>query len=166
MQRPRPKVFFKVNINEQPQGVVVFELFSDVVPRTAENFRQLCTGAAGFGFRGCRFHRIIPQFMVQGGDFDLQDGTGGRSIFGESFPDENFRLKHDVPFLLSMANSGPNTNGSQFFITVAPTPWLDDKHVVFGRVLQGQDIVKRMESCGTEEGTPRANVVIAECGQI
>ncbi|CAF3333897.1 unnamed protein product [Rotaria sp. Silwood1] len=161
----RPKVFFNIAIGGQPQGVVIFELFSDITPKTAENFRQLCTGARGFGFRGCPFHRIIPQFMVQGGDFDRRDGTGGRSIYGDQFPDENFRLKHDVPFLLSMANSGPNTNGSQFFITVAPTPWLDGKHVVFGRVVQGHDIVKKMESCGTQEGTPRANVVIADCGQ-
>ncbi|MGW5328372.1 peptidylprolyl isomerase [Streptomyces sp. NPDC004009] len=159
-------VYFDITINDEPAGRIVFKLFDDVVPKTTRNFRELATGQNGFGYAGSSFHRIIPQFMLQGGDFTRGNGTGGKSIYGEKFEDENFDLKHDRPYLLSMANAGRNTNGSQFFVTTIVTDWLDGKHVVFGEVVEGQDLVKRIESLGSRSGTPSAKVTIAESGTV
>nr|CAB3265074.1 peptidyl-prolyl cis-trans isomerase-like [Phallusia mammillata] len=161
-----PKVFFDIRIGNQYTGRIVMELRADVVPLTAENFRCLCTHEKGYGYRGSTFHRIIPQFMCQGGDFTNHNGTGGKSIYGRKFEDENFKLKHTAPGMMSMANSGPNTNGSQFFMTTEKTDWLDNKHVVFGQVKEGFEVLKKIEAIGSKDGKPRQKVVISDCGQL
>lgn len=160
------RCFFDVSMNDIEVGRIVFELFTDVTPKTAENFRQLCTNEPGFGFKDSTFHRIIKSFMLQGGDFTNHNGTGGKSIYGEKFEDENFIKKHDVPFLLSMANAGPGTNGSQFFITTVPTPHLDGKHVVFGKVLKGFSVCQRLENTEVKGDSPVMTCKIIDCGQL
>ena len=168
-----PRVFFDLSVGGAPAQRVEFELFDDVVPRTAENFRALCTGSKGRGkfgkplhFLGSRLHRVIPGFMAQGGDFTAGNGSGGESIYGKKFDDENFVLKHDRPFLLSMANSGRNSNGSQFFITFAATPHLNGKHVVFGAVTKGAEVVRAIERLGTDSGALKRPVSIENCGVV
>ncbi|MFD7861101.1 peptidylprolyl isomerase [Streptomyces sp. NPDC059783] len=162
------QVYFDITINDEPSGRIVFNLFDDIVPKTAQNFRELATGQHGFGYKGSSFHRVIPEFMLQGGDFTRGDGTGGKSIYGAKFDDENFKLAHTKPGLLSMANSGPNSNGSQFFITTIVTSWLDGKHVVFGEVADetSMALVKKIESLGSQSGRTKATITIADSGVL
>eukprot|EP00924_Labyrinthula_sp_SR-Ha-C_P006507 augustus_masked-scaffold_38-processed-gene-0.43-mRNA-1 protein AED:0.09 eAED:0.09 QI:0/-1/0/1/-1/1/1/0/198 len=176
-KKPEPKIthqcYFDIEIDGKPQGRIVMGLFGKAVNKTAENFRALCTGEKGVGEQGkplhykdSIFHRVIPKFMLQGGDFTHFNGMGGESIYGRKFKDENFNIKHDKPYLLSMANSGPNSNGSQFFITVVPTPWLDGKHVVFGKVVSGEKLVKKIEKLGTSSGKTKKEIKITDSGEI
>uniref|UniRef100_A0A8C2Q7W9 Peptidyl-prolyl cis-trans isomerase n=1 Tax=Cyprinus carpio TaxID=7962 RepID=A0A8C2Q7W9_CYPCA len=161
-----PVVFFDMAVDDEDAGRIVMELFAHIVPRTAENFRALCTGEMGFGYRRSVFHRIIPDFMCQGGDITNQDGTGGKSIYGGKFEDESFEVRHTGPGLLSMANRGRDTNNSQFFITLKKAEHLDFKHVAFGFVKDGMDVLRRIGELGAKDGKPTKTITISDCGQI
>lgn len=165
------RVYFDITMQNKPLGRIVIGLYGSVTPKTCHNFETLCKGTTSddgqqLGYKGSAFHRIIPNFMIQGGDFTHHNGTGGISVYGSKFPDENFKLKHTGPGVLSMANSGKNTNGSQFFICTTKTTHLDGRHVVFGVVESGWDVVKEIESMGSRSGTPRASMKISDCGVL
>ncbi|MCL7044497.1 hypothetical protein MKW94_003745 [Papaver nudicaule] len=170
-----PRCFMDISIGDEVEGRIVVELYSDIVPKTAENFRALCTGEKGIGphtgvplhFKGNCFHRVVKGFMIQGGDISARNGTGGESIYGLKFEDENFEMKHERKGILSMANSGPNTNGSQFFITTTRAPHLDDKHVVFGKVVKGMGVVRSVEHVYTgDSDSPTLECIITDCGEL
>jgi cyclophilin family peptidyl-prolyl cis-trans isomerase len=161
-----PRVYLEIAIGDMPAGRITIELFKNTVPKTAENFRALCTGEKGFGYKGCHFHRIVPDFMIQGGDITRENGTGGKSIYGEHFPDENFLISHDQPGIVTMGNVGPNKNGSQFIITTVKTDWLNGGNVAFGLVVDGMDVVKKMEGMGSASGELHSKVSIVNCGQL
>ena len=168
-----PRVWLEISIDGASAGRIVIELFTDKVPKTCENFKELCTGKMGVGrsgaklhYKGCKFHRIIPHFIIQSGDFVTNDGTHNESIYGQRFEDENFSIKHNEPYIVSMANSGRNSNGGQFFITLVKAPWLDFRHVAFGKVIDGTDIVELIQAAGTSNGTPKQNIIIRDCGEI
>jgi len=170
---PNPIVFMDITVGGQEIGRIKMELFADIVPRTAENFRQFCTGeyrrdSIPIGYKGSSFHRVIKDFMVQGGDFVQSDGTGLMSIYGGKFEDENFKMRHTQPGMLSMANSGPNTNGCQFFITCAKCDFLDNKHVVFGKILDdGLLVIRRIENVAVgANNRPKLPIVVAQCGEM